>query len=287
MESKKYIIYQINNKINNMIYIGAHITKNINDSYMGSGTNIKKAIKEFGMENFEKIILYQFDNLEDMIDMENKIVNKEFISRNDVYNLCIGGGFFTKDLATVKDKDGNIFDVHINDPRYLSGELVGATKGNVVAFDKNGNSFYISMNDTRYNSELICLLKNKMPAINKITNKIELIDRKEFNKEFYYGRNKDLVLSKDLNNNYLCAHKDDLRFKEGLIFPFSKGLKHTFETKKKIGEKNSINQTGEKNSQYGKCWIHNNVKSMSIKLIELNKYLEDGWIRGRINVHNK
>ena len=31
--------------------------------------------------------------------------------------------------ANVKDKDGNTFSVFKDDPRYLSGELVGVTKG--------------------------------------------------------------------------------------------------------------------------------------------------------------
>lgn len=51
---KNYIIYQITNKLNNMIYIGCHVTENVNDKYMGSGTNIRNAIKEFGKENFTK-----------------------------------------------------------------------------------------------------------------------------------------------------------------------------------------------------------------------------------------
>lgn len=63
-----------------------------------------------------------------------------------------------------------------------------------------------------------------------------------------------------------------------------KGKKHTDESKKKIGEKNSINQKGEKNSQYGTCWIYNeNFKvEKKIEKESLSIWLDKGWIKGRI-----
>jgi hypothetical protein len=48
MKEKKYIIYQITNKLNKMIYIGCHMTYNINDSYFGSGKVLKRALKKYG-----------------------------------------------------------------------------------------------------------------------------------------------------------------------------------------------------------------------------------------------
>jgi hypothetical protein len=79
--TKNYLVYQITNKLNDMIYIGVHITEDIDDNYMGSGTNISKAIKEIGRENFDKIILHNFDNEEDMLEKEAQLVNREFIKR--------------------------------------------------------------------------------------------------------------------------------------------------------------------------------------------------------------
>lgn len=61
------------------------------------------------------------------------------------------------------------------------------------------------------------------------------------------------------------------------------GKHHSEETKRKIGEKNSIHQKGEGNSQFGKCWIYNSElkESKSIKKEDLNIWLDFGWIKGR------
>lgn len=39
-----YTIYKITNQINGKYYIGRHATKDVNDSYMGSGIGIRNAI---------------------------------------------------------------------------------------------------------------------------------------------------------------------------------------------------------------------------------------------------
>lgn len=87
----KHIIYQITNKINDKIYVGAHSTEDINDGYMGSGIAIKHAQAKYGMEYFIKEILYIFDTREDMYEKEREIVTLEFINRPDVYNMGVGG----------------------------------------------------------------------------------------------------------------------------------------------------------------------------------------------------
>lgn len=96
-----FLIYKITNTVNGKIYIGSHRTSNIDDGYMGSGTLIKKAIKNYGIDCFLKEILYIFNNPEDMVKKEREIVNETFLKRRDTYNLEIGGSggkFWTKEL---------------------------------------------------------------------------------------------------------------------------------------------------------------------------------------------
>jgi hypothetical protein len=55
-----------------------------------------------------------------------------------------------KDTVTVKDLEGNSSKVSVNDPRFLSGELVGIQKGMVTVKDSDGNTHNISNKDPRY-----------------------------------------------------------------------------------------------------------------------------------------
>ena len=74
-----------------MIYVGKHITDNKDDNYMGSGLRIKYAIKKYGIENFEKTILFECASIDEMNAKEAEIVNEDFIARDDVYNIKLGG----------------------------------------------------------------------------------------------------------------------------------------------------------------------------------------------------
>ena len=60
------------------------------------------------------------------------------------------------------------------------------------------------------------------------------------------------------------------------------GKKHSLETKKKISESNKNKGKGDKNSQYGTKWVTKNGVNKKIKKEELDFFVKNGWIFGRI-----
>ena len=68
---KEYYIYLTTNLINGMKYIGQHYGK-LDDSYIGSGNDFKKAVSEFGKENFKKEILEICDSYTTLNEAEKK-----------------------------------------------------------------------------------------------------------------------------------------------------------------------------------------------------------------------
>lgn len=83
-------VYKITNNVNGKVYIGKDTSDNPN--YFGSGLLIKRAIKKYGIENFEKEILTECDNHDYLCTFE-KLWIKHFNSTDPSigYNISDGG----------------------------------------------------------------------------------------------------------------------------------------------------------------------------------------------------
>lgn len=86
---REWYIYEITNNINGKTYIGQHIKKDENfNIYLGSGTNIRRAVEKYGKENFTKRILV--DNItskEDVDRIELEEINKAKAIGKAEYNI--------------------------------------------------------------------------------------------------------------------------------------------------------------------------------------------------------
>lgn len=90
-----YTVYQTTNLVNGKLYVGAHKTTDPDDSYLGSGTLIKAAVKKYGRASFKKEVLHVYSTMAEMLTKEAEIVTPEFVAREDTYNLKEGGRYGT------------------------------------------------------------------------------------------------------------------------------------------------------------------------------------------------
>jgi hypothetical protein len=90
-------IYRTTNIVNGKTYIGQRSSKMIKtiekDSYLGSGTILRRAIKKYGKDFFKKEILVSgnFSKLE-LDNLEKEFISKEWSLHKGEYNICKGGG---------------------------------------------------------------------------------------------------------------------------------------------------------------------------------------------------
>jgi hypothetical protein len=88
---KFHFVYKTKNKLNGKYYYGMHSTHNLNDGYLGSGKQLRYAIRKYGKVNFELEIIEFFDSRELLIEGEKKIITDEIVKDKDSYNISYGG----------------------------------------------------------------------------------------------------------------------------------------------------------------------------------------------------
>lgn len=121
----RYLIYKITNLINGKYYIGRHSTKNIDDSYMGSGKGIVNAINKYGIENFKKEIIAEAFDSSGLWELEKQIVNDDVVKDPLSYNMAYGGKHY---LDGLKKYDPEKFIKHQSDAGKIGGHKVRENK---------------------------------------------------------------------------------------------------------------------------------------------------------------
>lgn len=83
------IVYKTTNDLNGNIYVGVHTGQR--KSYLGSGDNLRRSIKNHGKHNFTRTTVFE-GTQEECLELEAFIVDAEFIARRNTYNITEGGG---------------------------------------------------------------------------------------------------------------------------------------------------------------------------------------------------
>lgn len=139
-------------------------------------------------------------------------------------------------------KDNNGKSITIDSKDPLFGKkFFGFTKGKVVVVDDNGKTFQISVNDERY-------LSGKLKHVSTINKGNK---HHSFNKKWISNGTQNKIVEKD------------------------------YKTPKGWYEGSSLKGKRTNASHYGTCWINKEKETLRIHKNDLDKYLSQGWIKGR------
>jgi hypothetical protein len=119
--------------------------------------------------------------------------------------------------------------------------------------------------------------------INKHVDMTEI--RKQNGKNIPLLSRKNAGTKSSTNNQKLWKNAPELKpfnfSKEFNIEMGKRALSEIAIAKRKNTFKEIKHSQGEKNSQFGSCWINNNIENKKIKIDQLNLYIQNGWVKGR------
>lgn len=259
--------YIIQDTRNGMYYAGSKYGKNSNPKtlmieggYTTTSKTVKRIIKEFGLKTFIVRKIITFDTKFDAQNYETKFLRRIDARNHKLFYNAHNNDwtlYDNKNKVTVKDKNGTTFQASISDEKYLSGELVGASKGCkpgiivgtsiVTNFpvddprwktgelispkagkshyqDENGNSYFLTKEQAR-SKDLLSFSKNKVTVKDEYGNtfRIEKDDPRYLSGKLV-GVTKGKIPTKDKNGNTVIVEITDERILSGELAQVNKNM---------------------------------------------------------------
>jgi len=201
---KFHFVYKTKNKLNGKYYYGMHSTHKLDDGYLGSGKQLRYAIRKYGRENFELEIIEYFPNRELLIEGEKKIITEEIVKDKNSYNISYGGlGGIQNEKHKKKMREGasKYLKEKWKDSEYRD-KISKVLRNNMKRNHKLGKIKYNTFNGKKHNDDT----KLKMSIVKKgkglksnnsqwgtkwITNGVEskkISKNEELPENWFYGR---------------------------------------------------------------------------------------------------
>lgn len=270
---KNYYVYKVEDRETKEFYIGSRGFNGSpqDDSYLGS-----YAVWKPEKERLDKFILQEgFSSMGDAILYERQVI-KGVINHPLNRNYSIPHPKLSRDnIVTGKNSEGKIVSVYCNDPLFLSGEIVGLTKG-MALVEKDSQRFYVSINDPMYKSgELKHVNKDK-----RLGNLHQNFGKKwvnDGNNQYLVDKNADT----DLQTGTLQKGKttNSSHFKSCWVTDGIKSIRiHADELDYYL--QNNWKRGREKNLCKRTQWYNNGIINIKISKEEINEYTRNGWQRG-------
>lgn len=277
-------------------YYGVHSTDRepSKDGYEGSGSKIKKLIKENGHKCFSKTILQYYNTREELLDAEEKLVTPELLKDEFCLNLLKGGGTLDTTGFSVSDETKKI----------LSERFKGR-KRTKDSIEKMITTRRARGTDKHTDETKEKIRKNKIGRIPIVKDGTQKSVRKDEINEYLkngwvtgYTAERNIKVSKSKMGNKnpnFGKHWGQEQKEKMITTKKERGTNfHSEETKRKLAELNRLHakdpEFRRKLSEATKgvnTWskerkfINKNGIEKSVNLTEINKYLSDGWALGR------
>ena len=115
-------IYKTTNLINNKKYIGKKQSEKFVQEYLGSGRNIRYAIKKYGFENFEVEVLEECNSLEELNECEIKWIAFYGANKSSEFYKIASGGDGGALISDLKNREPEAYKKFIEKCKERTGE---------------------------------------------------------------------------------------------------------------------------------------------------------------------
>lgn len=166
----------------------------------------------------------------------------------------------TAGFTAAKDREGNTFQVSVDDPRFDSGDIAHIFKDTIQVIGDGGKIIRVARDDPRYLSgELVSKQKGYTSVQNSLGERMLVsVDDPRYLSGELFSTARGRVNVKDNLNNRFSVSVDDPRYKSGELIHVGRGM----------------------------VCINNGVSNKKVEPSQLDSFLRDGWSVGRLKRKN-
>ena len=316
VDNRYHYFYKIVHNDSGNYYYGIHTTDNIDDNYKGSGYRLHNAYKKHGLQSFTKYVIKFFDSRKDLLNYEKQIVTYELCNEMNCYNIIPGGQGPDSLYIHVVDKNGNNVQITRSEFKNNPDMYIHHSKGRIVLNNGIMHKYVLPNELDKYLSNgwvkgeiehstlgrISVVKENKQRYV--LPNELDKylsngwvkggLSRNKFVKSQIKGfvwitnGKKQIRISKDELDKYV-----KLGWTTGICQKTTKGyVKLTNNIDNISVDPNNIEQINHYLGlgwKYGvtrdvqkHIWINDTINSKMILYSELQKYLDEGWVKGRL-----
>lgn len=255
-------IYITTNLVNGKQYIGRKTSPIFVETYKGSGVGIKKAIKKYGIENFQVKILKWCSSYEELVESETYYIKLyDAVNNPNYYNQSYGGydeGFCVGENNIAKTE----YAKQINSEKHKGKKMSEEFKQKQSELHKGKPS---GMLGHQHSDET----KKRISEASK--NQKHTAERDKKVSENHKG-------TRFMNNGVVqkWAKKEEIEkyLQEGWQFGSCKKRNREYPT----GNKSNLSSPNMRRND--RIWIHKGNTKKWILKEELEKFLQDSWLLG-------